>query len=61
MLIAEAIGRCIVADACNVSRLAFQLILTWAERIYTYSDMSNYGQKLADSRLILNSVCTNYT
>ena len=48
MLIAKAIGYCIVAAACHISRLAFQLILKVAKHNYMYTEVSNYGQRLAN-------------
>jgi len=41
-----------VAAACNVSGQAFQLILKVAEHVYMYSEISNYGQKLADGQIL---------
>ena len=48
ILIAEAIQYYTVAAAYSVIGLALQLFLKMAAHIYMNSEMSNYGQKLAD-------------
>ena len=43
-----------VTAACNVRRLAYQVIWKGVEHILTssYSEIGNYGQKLADGGLL---------